>query len=223
MTWRNVRRRHVSLQIFRQMHHHWLHRNARRVEDMYLLLRTVAAVHVIELHVVAVRLYAAQHEVIVAAVVDHLAHHAATHTQQERLVVALVVYAHEFVEMAHCGSIVRDAYRELLAGCYRFTRECHVGAAATGAHIGDAHGLVRLVLHFKVESGRCLIQHLSAVDYLVRRYNALRHGSEERQCKQRYAYKYLLHTYVLLFQSVCYLFYSTLSATALVRAPNSGL
>ena len=31
----------------------------------------------------------------------------------------------------------------------------------------------------------------------------LRHGSEERQCKQRYAYKYLLHTYVLLFQSVC--------------------
>ena len=79
-------RRHIGLQIVRQMHHLRTKRLVSGVTNMYFLLGLLATVYIVKLDIVSVCQNLSQHEGIRSSIVDDLGHHHTFHAQSQRFV-----------------------------------------------------------------------------------------------------------------------------------------
>ena len=184
----NLRRRNLGCKVVGQVHDNRLYSLVGGVAYVYLLLRTLATVYVVKLDAVAIALYRANHKVVLATEVYYLPNHLSTHTQQQRLLVALGVNVDELVVATHCLRIVCYTHGELAVGRNHALRILHISAATTHTHIGNARGMVALVYHFKLGCCRRLVDCLSAVNNGVGCLYLLRIGSERHQ-EERGRYK----------------------------------
>ena len=154
------------------MHHYRTDGLGAVVHEMYLLLWTLAFVHVVKFHVVLVGAYTADGKLVVAHVFNGLINHYATHLEIKRLVGGVAVDGHILLEVSQLPGIIGYGYLGFVALGDGALRPGGSGAAATGAHIVDDE-VVALVAQFKLGGHRLFVGHVATVDDFVGGGNAL--------------------------------------------------
>lgn len=146
------------------MHELWLHRLITVVQDMYLLNRHVAFVHIIEQQFRLIHKHVAKGIRILAFEVALLFNDHASDRQQQRLVGGIAIDTYLLLKMAHRLGVVDGTHGEGLTGSNRYRGVRDGGAATRRLDITDKQWLVTTVFHFKFRLDGMLEYYLPTVD-----------------------------------------------------------
>ena len=199
----DLRRRHLSLDVVRRVHHDGLYGLISVVQDVNLCHWAVALVDFVELHAVDINEQVAESQWIVAREVDDLIDDNAFQCEHQRLVAIGGVDADLLLEMSHRLGIVGGTNGEIGGAVDESFRIVDGGASAAGAHVRDADVVIALVMQFILCHYRLTKHHLTYIQHLVLGLNALGRRGDAAQAKQtgreHFPIEIILHFLLLMF------------------------